>query len=247
MQKENNRLCFYLFGYAFCFAFFQIMPTFLGSYMSKPLTWGDMLDFMTPLAVVPMAYLVVYNIKKITKKIEKRRFLEIMAGIIVGIGFILYINGHGIHLSANAIARLVKNMKGTELYQATYLLDEVISHFMWDGGVFLLSIGMILFAIGLPFGTLGRRNLIFIYLSAAVYAFTFTVNGIEGQTVVLTFPAACAGFLLSLFLYISEQKKAKHNPVFLFFCAAYLLSVILFACWGIIHSGFPEFSALGWI
>jgi len=80
-----------------------------------------------------------------------------------------------------------------------------------------------------------------------VFGFAFFVEGIEGQSVVFTFPAAGAGFLLALFLYSRRQKEKGKYPFLLFFLGTFFLSLILFASWGISHSGFPQFSELGWI
>ena len=248
MDEERNNACFWLFGYGFIFAFFQIMPALLPGFMKSPLTWGDTLDFLTPFAVIPIAYLLFSLAKKTLQSydlLDKGRSL--IAKIVLAIGFLLYVDGHGLHLSANSIARLLQNMKGTELFKATYLFDEIISHFMWDGGVFLISIGLIIYAYKLPLKSLSKANLAFLFIGAAFYGFTFTVDGIEGQTVVFTFPAACFGFFLALFLYLKRQKKGFPNPSLLFFSSAYLLSVLLFAFWGITRSGFPQFSELGWI
>lgn len=165
----------------------------------------------------------------------------------LAIGFILYVDGHGMHLSSNALDRFLQSMKDTEIYKVNYLFDEIISHFMWNGGVFLISIGLIILAYKLPFKSLSKANLVLLFLGGAAYGFTYTLNGIEGQTVVFTFPAAFVGSLLALYLYIKGRKEGSHNPCHLFFFIAYFISIVLFFYWGISHPGFPEFSELGWI
>lgn len=248
MREESAKFCLCLFALGFVYAFFHILPALLISYLEKPLTWGDTLDFLTPFAVIPMVYLLYSFVKKTlhsSDNLSKREGLT--AKVILFIAFILYVDGHGLHLSSNSIARLLRDMKGTDLFQATYLFDEIISHFMWDGGVFLISLSFIIFARKLPFKFLSPAGLVLLFLGAAFYGFTFTVNGIEGQTVIFTFPAAFLGFLLSLALYLKGRKQDLQNPILLFFSMAYLTSAILFACWGIARSGFPQFSELGWI
>ena len=118
---------------------------------------------------------------------------------------------------------------------------------MWDGGVYFISIGLLIFAFKLSFGSLSGKNVIFIFLGAAFYGFTFTVSGIEGQTVIFTFPAAILCFLVLLYLHLKSNKEVGKNPFFLYFMIAYLMSALLFAYWGISRSGFPQFSDLGWI
>ena len=118
---------------------------------------------------------------------------------------------------------------------------------MWDGGVFLISVALIIAAYKISFKSLSWKNFTFLALGAAFYGFTFTTNGIEGQTVIFTFPAAGFGFFLALFLYFQRKKEGNQNPFLLFFLSAYILSLLLFAYWGISRSGFPQFSELGWI
>ncbi len=248
MKEKNINFSFWLFVFAFVYAFFHNLIPLLTGFLKRPLTWGDALDFLTPFAVLGVAYLIYSLVKKNFQSLNNSsRNQSLVAKIILFIGFILYIDGHGLHLSANSIARLLQNMEETEIYRAAYLFDEIISHLMWDGGVFLISSGFMILVIKLPFRPLSRSHLVLLFFGAAFYGFTFTVNGIEGQTVIFTFPAAFAGFLFSLVLYLKGRKQGLENPFLFFFASAYLLSVLLFSYWGITRSGFPQFSELGWI
>jgi hypothetical protein len=251
MKKDKDILCFWLLAYGFFFAYFHIMPPFLKAFVKSPLTWGDTLDFLTPFAVIPLAYILYSRTNKILHSGQSQqpssRALRISPKVLLGIGFLLFVDGHGLHLSANSIARLLHNMKESEVYKAAYLFDEIISHFMWDGGVFLISVALIIAAYKISFKSLTWKNFAFLSLGAAFYGFAFTVNGIEGQTVIFTFPAAGVGFFLALILYFHKKKEGNQNPFLFFFMSGYLLSLILFAYWGISRSGFSQFSELGWI
>lgn len=251
MEEDKNRLSFFLFVFGLAFSFFHIVPTFLPAILKQPLTWGDTLDFLTPLAVIPLAFLIYIRTRKVLQSQDtlgsSPRILKVLAKVLLGLGFLFYVDGHGLHLAANSIARLIQKTENSELYRATYLFDEIISHIILDGGAFLISVGLILFALKLSFKSLSWKNLVFISLGAAFYGFTFTANCIEGQTVIIYFPAAGLGFLLSLFLYLKNRKQNIHNPVLISFLSAYFLSVLLFSYWGISRSGFPQFSELGWI
>lgn len=251
MKEDKNSLSFFLFVFGLAFSFFHIVPSFLPSFLKKPLTWGDTLDFLTPLAVVPLAYFIYFLTRKSLRSQgllgSSSRILRVLAKVLLSLGFLLYVDGHGLHLGANSIARLIQKTENPELFRATYLFDEIISHIIRDGGVILISVGLILFAIKLTFKSLNWKNLTFVSLGAVFYGFTFTANCIEGQTVIIYFPAAVIGFLLSLFLYLKDRKKSIHNPVLLFFLSSYFLSILLFSYWGISQSGFPQFSELEWI
>jgi hypothetical protein len=251
MKEDKDILCFWLLAYGFFFAYFHIMPPFLKTFLKSPLTWGDTLDFLTPFAVIPLAYILYSRLAKILHSLEPQqpspRALRILPKVLLAIGFLLYVDGHGLHLAANSIARLLHHMKGSELYKAAYLFDEIISHFMWDGGVFLISVALIIAAYKISFKSLTWKNFAFLSLGAAFYGFAFTANGIEGQTVIFTFPAAGVAFFLALFFYFKRKKEGNQNPFLFFFISGYFLSLILFAYWGIYRSGFPQFSELGWI
>lgn len=248
LEEETRLFCFFLFAYGFIYAFFHIMPVCFPTILRKPLTYGDALDFLTPFFVIPLAYLLYFMAKRVLlSSYSFERNQGIVAKLVLAAGFILYIDGHGLHLSSNSIARLIQSEKTTELFQSVYLFDEVISHFMWHSGVFLISVGLMVVARNLPVESLNAGHIALLVSGALFYGFNFTVGGIEGQTVVMTLPAAFSGFLLAVFFFWREKKRGLKNPFFLFFTAAYLLSVLLFAYWGLTHSGFPQFSELGWI
>lgn len=245
MHKEKGSLSFVLFTYGFVFTFFLVMPTFLSGSAHELLTWEAVLDFFTSLAFIPVVYLLYHRLKNLApEKEEPGKFIKNGARTLLFIAIILFIDGHGIHLAANSIAIFVQDIPGSEIYRAVYLFDEVISHFLWDGGVFLISLALMVLAVKTKQSPLNRPQFFLLLLGAVLYGFTFTVNGIEGQTIVFTFPAAVLGCMLSLVLNLREKGK---NQVLLFFLLGYFLSLILFSYWGIMHGGFPEFSELGWI
>ena len=250
MREDKDVLCFWLCAFSFSFAFFHVMPVLLKSFFKWPLTWGDTLDFLTPFAIIPLAYVFYSRANKILHSPYGQNpspgTSMVFTRVFLAIGFLCYVDGHGIHLSSNSIARLLQNMKGSELYKATYLFDEVISHFIWHGGVFLISVGLIILASKLSFKSLSRKNIVFLAIGAALFGLTFTAEGIEGQSVIFVFPAAGVGFLLALFLYLKRQREKGLYPFLQFFMGANFFSLILFAYWGISRSGFPQFSELGW-
>jgi hypothetical protein len=251
VKEDKDILCFWLLAYGFFYAYFHIAPPFLKDVLKSPLTWGDTLDFLTPFAVIPLAYILYARAYKIAHSLQPQqssnRVLRILPKVLLAVGFLLYVDGHGLHLSSNSIARLLHHMKESELYKSVYLFDEIISHFIWDGGVLLISVALIIAAYKISFKYLTWENFAFLSLGATFYGLSFTANGIEGQTVIFTFPAAGAVFLLTLLLYFKRKKESNQNPFIFFFMSGYLLSLILFAYWGISRSGFPQFSELGWI
>jgi len=245
MEERKNNVSGWLFLYGLAFAFFGIIPALVPSMWKSPITRGDALDFLTPLAVMSIALILFHKVKICRPNEGQSPGIKIAAMIIFAAGVIFYIEGHGIHLPSNSLARLME--PGTAIYRAAYLYDEVISHYIWDGGVILISVGLIILASKISFPSPSKANYLFIGLGAALYGFAFTCNGIEGQTFPLTFPAAIIGTFAALILYLKNKKTGRPNPVLLFFLFGYLISLTLFAYWGISHPGFPEFSAIGWI
>lgn len=251
MDRDSDLLCVWLFVFSFLLAFFHILPPFLTSFFLWPLSWGDALDFFTPFVVIPSAFMIYSRLRAISVsphgQISSTRSLNIAGKIVLAVGFLCYVEGHGLHLSANSLARLLRDVRESEIFKATYLYDEIISHFIWIAGLFLVSLSLILLASKLSLPSLSWKKAALITVGAVFYGFTFTVEAIEGQTVVLAFPAAAAGFLVAFFLYLRRRKQGIENFLLLFFAIAYLLSVVLFSYWGLSRSGFPQFSELGWI
>lgn len=251
IESESENLWILLFLFGLSLVLFHILPPFLTRIFLWPLSWGDSLDFLTPFAVIPFAYILYSRLNRISQSSQRSesslKSLNILAKVILAAGFISYVEGHGLHLSANSIARLLQEMKDTDLFRAVYLYDEIISHYIWIVGLFLVSSGLILIASNLSFKPPVRRSLIFLCLGALFYGLTFMAEAVEGQTVIFAFPAAVVNFLVSLVLCLKRKREGRVNPILLFFFLAYLLSVILFSIWGISRAGFPQFSELGWI
>lgn len=248
MVEEKPGFHGWLFLFGLVFSLFHILPTFLPGFINKPLTYGDALDFLTPFAVMPVAFLLYFRICQINpQRFLYSRFQKVLSRILLGLGILLYVDGHGLHLSANSIARFVEEANDPELFDAVYFFDETISHSLLDVGIFLISLSLVIASYRM-FSKLNLlKNFIVLFLGACLYGFTFVVNSIEGQTVRFILPAAFIGFILSLVLYLKELKSEMKNPLLLFFLIAYLLSLILLVYWGVRYKGYPEFSELGWI
>ncbi|MGB7297031.1 MAG: hypothetical protein WBC70_15710 [Candidatus Aminicenantales bacterium] len=242
-------ICRWLFIYGFTYAFFQVMPAFLKGRFAGPVSRGDALDFLTPLAVISVAIMLFLKVKRAPGKDAQDGSAapSMLAGAVFILGLISYVEGHGIHLSANAIDRLLHGQEGTDLHRAVYLFDEVISHFLWDAGVLIIAAGLILAGVRIRFAPLSPVRWIFLAAGACFFGFSYAVNAIEGQTVALTFPAAILMVCACFWLCRKSRRGGGHNAVALFFLLGFLLSVLLFTYWGIAHPGFTEFSELGWI
>jgi len=247
MRNDYFRLGFPLFVFGLAFAAFQVLPAFLRSPFSGPLSHGELMDLFTPLAVMSALYLVYIRIKRLHPINLPSRFQKVAAKVFLAVGGLMYVDGHGIHLSSNAIGRLVYGKGDTGLASAVYFFDEVLSHYIWESGVILISLGLLLWSRRISITEPASSGKFFSVLGGILFGFAFFANGVEGQTVPLSLPAAGIGCLLAFLYLIRDRRLGLYNPVAVLFLAAYLVSAALFAFWAVLHPGFIQFSELGWI
>ncbi len=242
---QTKRLTVWLFIYTLCFAGFHILPAFLSYNIQNKFVVGDALDLFTPFVLLLVIY-KLYTLFSVSRNDTHMSFHIIM---ILFIGGITFVEGHGMHIAANAIARHLHTfaMYNTPLFALTYFFGETLGHILWDCGLVLISIGLIFTGINSSEDeALGRKSLL-VMIASLLYGFTYFVNGVEGQTVLFTLPLA---FIIPIaILSYGKVKKVKivRNPVLLLFTCAYLVALLLFLIWWIWQKGFPEFSKLGWI
>ncbi|MCI0691276.1 hypothetical protein L0337_04625 [candidate division KSB1 bacterium] len=240
-QNRTSNLSTWLFLFAFAYAFMHVVPAFLTHDIKNHLTTGDLLNFFTPFVVIPSAwklYFVIRGNLQIASE-QKIRF----ATIILFFASIFYVNGQGMNLSANAIARHLVGMEKTPLYWLDYFFDEKVGHIFWHSGMLGISISFLLLAANLQTIPTSWPAL----AGAPFYSFAYFTDAVEGQTVALLFPSAIL-ILGGILLHLKKQPNSlKQNPVMLFFLVGYVIAVALFLIWWIWQGGFPQFSELGWV
>ncbi len=107
---------------------------------------ADWVDLLTPFAILGCAAMVLVR-------------AEASRGqwVLFGVGGITFTLGHGLHLAANSVS----NVADTVVAKASivHLWDEVVSHYFWYIGLFLVMAAMALGAApaGVPGGR-GRRG-----------------------------------------------------------------------------------------
>lgn len=174
--------------------------------------WQDWIDLLTPYAVVGCALAALA-----AAGADRRTWVLALGGTIA------YVQGHGIHLAANSVS----NALGKE--QPIFLWDEVVGHYLWYGGLFVLVAALALSLLDRPATSAWRWPL------ALLFGLTSATNGIEGQT---------ALFSLVVAIGFAAWGWRRRSSLLL---ASYGLTALLIAGWGIYWQGFPEFSELGWI
>lgn len=182
--------------------------------------WADWVDLATPYAVVGTALGVL-----LAARAERRAWL------VAALGAVVYADGHGIHLAANSVG----NARGPA--QPVHLWDEVIGHYVWYAGLFLLVAALAVTLVDRPRPGPGAWPL------AALFGLTAATNGIEGGTPYFTLAVAVA------FVGYGWRHRAGAGVLLL---PAYGVTLVALVGWGAYWAiaegrAFPQFSELGWI
>jgi hypothetical protein len=220
------------FGAAFIVVF--LAPPFL-PYRFSPyplINWADVVDLLTPLVLIPLYWL-----------------LFVVAGRRSGAGWTIvflifaavWVEGHGIHLAANAIGHLLKGRTGSAL-DLTEFWDETFSHYLWHGATLALS-GLILVSAARSESTPSGLDWMAI-AAAVIYGFALFLIGDEGGTAPLMV-AFAAAFIVAAW---SVRSRVLGSPVLTMFAGGYAVALVLFGIWFVYWGGtLPQFSDLGWI
>lgn len=230
-----SRLSRFTLIFSILFAVFIISPSLFNKQFGPyPLMkTGDVIDIFTPLILIPL-YWVLFQVspEKTLSPGESLVFLVLAT---------LWVAGQGMHLTANSIGHLLKEMKGNDVYTLTSFYDEVLSHYFWHFGLVGLSALLIYRQWQHPF--VGKQTRLRLEILAGfIYGFTYFVAVIEAATVPLGVPFAV---LVTTFALVWGRKKLREQPLLAFFFVAYLVATILFAGWAVYWGGLPEFSAVG--
>jgi hypothetical protein len=217
------------------FAVLLISPAFFSKQFGLyPLMkTGDVIDIFTPLILIPL-YWLLYQLgqDKAPNLSESVVFLVLMA---------FWVEGQGMHLSANSIGHLLKEMTASDASVLTNFYDEVLSHYLWHFGVIGLSTLLLFRQWQNPF--IGERAALGLEsLAGVIHGFTFFIIVVEARTAPLGIPFA---ILVTLFGLVWGWKKLRQQPLLAFFFVTYLVATIFFAGWAIYWGGLPEFSEVG--
>jgi hypothetical protein len=139
---------------------------------------------------------------------------------------VLYTQGHGIHLAANAIANVAP---GDEVH----FWDETVGHWLWYAGLAGLVATLAQALDAVP----SIRNAWSLTLAVA-YGLTIFTSSVEGGT-------AALGLLSGVALVALGLRRRDRLPELL--VPAYGVTLVCLVGWGLYWRGFPQFSELGWI
>jgi hypothetical protein len=183
---------------------------------------ADVADLLTPWLTIGLAAWVLIALRPSTG-----------IWVLFGVGSVLLVDGHGIHLAANSIDNVQPEGAVGDVHDLTYLWDEHVGHYLWYSGVAVVALALLLaLRVRPPFR--GPWP----YLLGLLVALTHFDNDVEGQTPVLGITAA---LVLAALGWRYRDTAARAVGV------AYAMSLVLFVVFGLWQGGFPEFSKLGWI
>jgi hypothetical protein len=202
------------------------------------ISYGEIADLLTPFLVTGVVIFLLWQIYSLQTASELDIPNLVPLGLFV-LSAILMINGHGIHLSANALSHYLKEQDIGISFRLNYMYDEIVSHYMWHIGGFNLSVSAALFQLKYP-AYVRRQSLVLLLFSAMIYAFTFTFATIEGGTMFIITPLTV--FCLLGFLIVIGKYKLSviMRPVVFFFLLSNLMMLFGWIIYGIVFGGFPS-------
>jgi len=229
-----KRVSFYILLFSIAFVLFLIGPPLLSQEcrLYPLMKIGDVVDVLTPLILMPL-YWLLYRANE-NKGLSWRGILVFL------VLAAFWVEGQGMHLSANSIGHLLKD-KGSEVYRLTYFYDEVLSHYLWHFGI--VGLATLLIFRGWRGQVVEKPALVWLIIVAGIiHGFTLFTVVIEGGTAPLGISFSAVATVFGL---VWGWKKLGHQPLLLFFTISYAVATILFAGWGIYWGGLPQFSELG--
>lgn len=181
---------------------------------------ADWIDLLTPFVVVLPLLWFLWG-----RQLQRRYLIP------AAVGAIAYVEGHGIHLSANSIGNAAAADGGGPADGTAHLWDEVVGHYVWYLGLAILLATCALAvrgqSVGIPAPALA--------LGGALCGITWATNGLEGGTAV--FSLACAIGSVALV----DRRRAGLSVAVL---AAAGVAVAVLLAYGLVHGGFPQPSSL---
>lgn len=227
--RPRPQICLLLFAVA-VFVFHQV-----SALAGEPA--GDVIDLLTPFAVIAAAAIALISL-------EARGWILVAAFVAA----ILYVDGHGIHLSANSIGNESDALQDEDI---VHFWDEIFSHIESVLGWFGL-VACICFAEGTarpgPGDESSGRVLV---LTSLLFGWAFFTAGVEGGT----WPIVLATTALFCVWLGREARRAQgaagwraligDRPLLSAATGAYVLAAAMIGGYAIWQGGVPQFTDAG--
>jgi hypothetical protein len=206
------------------------------------ISYQDAFDVLTPLVLIPIYWLMFrFAVNEIPGRAEEIVFLVLAA---------IWVEGHGMHLSANSIDNLIDalarnpatNIKGSDVYRLVLFFDERLGHYVWHLG--MLGLAALLIYLERHHAVDSVTSWWSSIASGIIYGFTYFLIFIQARTVFLGLPFAILVVLIAL---IVDRKKLARRPLLAFFFVTSLVAILLIGGWWLYWGGLPQFTAVGLI
>jgi hypothetical protein len=216
--------------FAVLFTVLLMGPAFLGApFGPYPLMkLGEILDLLTPLILIPLYWLLM-ELRPVIPPSRGENILFLLLAV-------LWVDGHGMHLAANSIGHLLKDLAGTDVHTLTDFYDETLSHYLWHFAVVALSILLLYRQWRHPFDG-ENKGLILGIIAGIIYGFVYFTIIVEAQTPPIGVPFAV---LVPIFALVWGRKEFKRQPTLVFFTIACLVALGFFVGWAIYWRDLPE-------
>jgi hypothetical protein len=228
-----------LLAYAVVLAAFLLVPPYLKASVGPPqaFTLQEAADLLTPLVVMPLAWLVF----DLAGGFGRR---GLVAFLVIGT---LWVEGQGIHLTANAIGDAFPPGGAETFYKTVpgdldFWLDETLSHWMWHIAWVAISVLVLAAATRAGAPPVGRPSLAAV-VAGLVHGATFFVVSVEGVTTLLGIPAS---ILILAWALLEARRGHARQPVITFYLVTTVVTLIGYVGWAALNHGtLPEFSKVG--
>ena len=188
------------------------------------MSYQDVFSILPPLVFIPIYWLLFKYSASTQNSLGQEIAFMVLAA--------LWVDGQGMHLSANSIDNLIEalarnqviNIKTTDIYHLTYFFDERLSHYMMHIGMIGLAALLIYHEWRNPagFATTWWAAI----LAGIIYGFSSFCIFIEGQTTALL--GLPFSLMIVLFAIIWGRNKLAQQPMLAFFFITYLMALLLF-------------------
>ncbi len=187
---------------------------------------ADWVDLLTPFAILGCAAMVLLRARASRGQ-----------WVLFGVGGITFTLGHGLHLAANSVS----NVADTVVAKApiVHLWDEVVSHYIWYTGLFLVMAAMA-WALRAQEFRVGAVDVVVALLVAVTLVNTYIEGGTPWLGILFLAVGVVCGFL---------WRPDAVSRLLLVVGGAGLVLLIGWGVYWVVADGsvFPQFSELGWI
>lgn len=215
------------------YALIDLLPVLLPeSQAVLGLRWGDLAD-----AALVFALGALY----IRLAMQADLWRTPLMSVFNALAFILLVQGHSIHLTANAIAAVTDTTSPS--WSLVNLLDEHWGHVELHLAFIMFAAFFIANALDPPHSaarSLSTPEKIGLAVSILTYGTLLAGDAIEGQTVALMLPA---GIILAAWGLVLGARRARslHR---LFFAASFGVATVALVIYGLANAGYPQLSSL---